>query len=138
MLMLLAAAGAVVAGATPGAAAKPACPATFEAFAAKFQTDVAFQKARTAPVVATSRVDAAARPEPKTVRGRLPRARVEFPVMPSRRDMREESIRLRIVGAGGATPSLVLTQEDTGYLLRLGFARDEGCWRLVSVDDQST
>ncbi|BAV97059.1 lysozyme inhibitor LprI family protein [Lysobacter enzymogenes] len=118
-----------------GNGAQVACPAQdLKGFVAAFAEDPALQKAFTAEEVDTAFVDYAAQPEPAESVERLPRARLNFPIMPNRAQQAKEGLHYREISADPQRAVIALEVPDTDAQLTYTFRRDR-CWTLIKIVD---
>jgi hypothetical protein len=123
-----------------GASAAASCPATFEAFIARFERSQSFQQAHTRYPLRYAYVDKEAQPEPRAIQAWVTRAKaarspgVRFPSPERQRAIPFD--RKTSTGNDGVTV-VRFDQPDTDHSLEFRFRRAAGCWQLLRVDDLS-
>lgn len=121
---------------TASAAAPANCPdADFDHFVQRFSADIAAQEKATADPLTMIQLDPNAQPEPAPVTRQVPRAEVEWPVIPNLEAARNGGREVVVSDDAGGRKVLVRTP-DTGDQQVYYFAQ-RPCWTLVKVDDQS-
>lgn len=132
---------------TPPGAAPPASPAVsvapsrcpdadFDAFLERFAASADAQRAATADPLTMTRLDPDAQPEPAPVVTRVPRARVEFPVLADAATREAEGSQLRVESPAADAREVIVGLPDSDAQVRFGFELRD-CWTLVRVDDES-
>jgi hypothetical protein len=118
-------------------AAPSACQATdFDGFLARFENDVAIQKAYTTIPLESSSIDPNAEPEPKAVVKQLAESEITFPVMPTRDKQDKDGLKSKRTDVSPTEITVQLTKPDTDYQMSFHF-RNDGCWHLYRVEDES-
>ncbi|WP_109511755.1 hypothetical protein [Pseudomonas ovata] len=121
----------------PSSAGVALCPSqNFDGFLERFANDVAVQKAFVSTPLRNEFIDPEAQPEPRPVSELLDKARLEFPLMPSEKQQRDEGLTLEKKLTAPDQAMIRLTKADTGYQRSLFFKR-EACWRLYRIQDDS-
>lgn len=127
--------------ATPAAAAAPAqagiaCPSQdFDAFLKAFADDVDVQKAYTQRPLRSDSIDPDASPEPKPVSVMLDGDGLQFPIMPSSQQQKQDGLSLSLSELNG-DKEVMLAKPDTDYQLSFFFRKGE-CWTLYRKRDDS-
>ena len=140
LTMVSLAAGLLLSPLSQAAAPKaraPACPsAEFPAFFAAYADSAALQKAFTVYPLAHVLLDHAVQPEPREIKVQLPKAKLSFPLIPSRAERKRAGLALRTDEVSAQSAKVSLFKEDTGYQVAYIFRKD-GCWKLERKEDRS-
>ncbi|RMQ47770.1 hypothetical protein ALQ04_04082 [Pseudomonas cichorii] len=113
------------------------CPSQdFENFLQHFANDISVQKAFVSTPLQSDFIDPEAEPEPRQVSRRLDKAQLDFPLMPSEQQQRNQGLTLNKTLQDPKHASITLRKADTGYQLSLFFKR-EACWMLYRIQDDS-
>lgn len=127
-------------GATASAAPQTAparCPYTgFAAFLQHFGHDIALQERSVADPLETRHVDAGAEPEPATVVRHVALAEVEWPVMPDPATLPHSHRVLETTAQADGGMQVRIRATDTSDQQTYTF-RQQPCWQLVRVEDES-
>lgn len=126
----------------PAAAQAPAaCPSTdFKAFLAAFQDDVAVQKAFTARPLQSeaNQENPDANGEPYiNVTKMLDGDAIEFPVMGTAVQLRQEKLKLEVTRQDPAEAEIKIFLDDTDYQIRYFFKKTASCWQLYRMANDS-
>jgi hypothetical protein len=118
---------------------KVACPARdFSEFIKAFSENTEVQMAFTKYPLKEQSLGIDAEPEPKPVVRKLRRDQVSFPVIHNEAERKKQLLELRVDSVIGSNAEVTLFKDNTGYLVTYEFEFDrEGCWYLLSVNDQS-
>ncbi|MFC5740019.1 hypothetical protein [Dyella tabacisoli] len=113
------------------------CPAQeFDKFLVAFANDVEIQKAFVTQPLQSESVDASAEPEPKPVTKMLSTAELHFPLMPSSQQQASDGVKLSQTSLDSKDMEVKLVKEDTDYQM-LFFFKNDGCWKLYRIRDDS-
>lgn len=117
--------------------APPVCPAqAFDTFLAAFANDVEVQKNFVTQPLQNESVDALAEPEPKPITKILNFVELHFPLMPSLQQQTHDGLKLIQTPSSNGEMEVKLIKPDTDYQL-LFFFRNDGCWKLYRMRDDS-
>ncbi|WP_349969938.1 hypothetical protein [Pseudomonas caspiana] len=121
----------------PAQTSVAACPAQdFDGFLKRFANDMEVQKAFVSTPLQSEYIDTEAQPEPRPVSELLDKSQLQFPLMPSDQQQRDQGLTLAKRLKGPDQAVIKLTKADTGYQLSLFFKR-EACWMLYRIQDES-
>ena len=119
------------------ASTTPTCPAqTFDIFLMAFANDVAVQKAFVTQPLQSESVDALAEPEPRPITKMLGFDQLHFPLMPNLQRQALDGLQLVKTISGNGEMEVKLVKPDTDYQV-LFFFRNDGCWKLYRMRDDS-
>jgi hypothetical protein len=123
------------------AIAENSCPAVFEQFIEKFESDRVFQQAHIKYPLKYTFLDYEAQPEPKEREKRLSQkevARLKAAIFPLRTTQSAHGLSLRKIKVLSPRQMWVqLAKPDTGYQLDFYFERTAVCWALAEYSDLS-
>ena len=125
------------AGSAHSAPAAPTCPTqAFDTFLTAFANDVAIQKAFVTQPLQSESIDALAEPEPRPVTRMLSFDELHFPLMPNLQRQALDGLQLVKTISGNGEMEVKLVKPDTDYQV-LFFFRNDGCWKLYRMRDDS-
>jgi hypothetical protein len=119
------------------ASATPVCQAqAFDTFLTAFADDIEVQKKSVTRPLQSESVDALAEPEPKPVTKMLSFAELHFPLMPTERQRAHDGLQISQTPSGSGEIEVKLVKPDTDYQ-RVFYFRNDGCWKLYRMRDDS-
>lgn len=113
------------------------CPGnTFEEFALNFSNNQRVQeKYIHIPLVKVELEDGNEEPEP--VEKLLTKKEIVFPVIEDEKNRVSKGLELEIIDDGQKLKEIKLFKPDTGYQVYYFFEKNNKCWDLIKIDDQS-
>jgi len=115
----------------------PICSAqNFDKFLSTFANDIEVQKKFIVLPLQSDSVDAMAEPEPKTVTKMLDLSALHFPLMPSTRKQINDGLKLSYKRINVGEVEVKLVKDDTDYQMTF-FFRNDGCWKLYRINNDS-
>lgn len=133
----------IAAFALPGAVlAEETCPARFDQFLERFESDRVFQQERTTDPLQYTFLDYAAQPEPKEQRKRLSKAELaqrKDAIFPSPATQKSHGLSIKKIADLPKSRKWVrIAKPDTGYQLDYYFDKTAACWTLTAHSNLST
>ena len=122
----------------------PACPSQdFPEFLKVFSESVGIQKAFTKyPLKYAQVTDATAEPLPKRSMRHLKKSDIRFPVFSSTKQLNIYGLRIDIQGKRQEKTEIVVErsagEKSLGHYVEYKFIKNNQCWKLFEINDQST
>ena len=108
----------------------------FAEFSRLFAEDADFQRKHTDVFIEKQAIDVAAEPEPKTIRYRLSRDKLKFPVLPLKGERDGKALQMLIESVESDGARVKLYKPETDYQIHYFFKRNT-CWTLIRIQDDS-
>lgn len=127
---------------SPSSSASPStstqrCPSQdFDAFLADFANDEEVQRTHVTNPLESESVDVNAEPEPKPVTRWMPVSALRFPLMKSIQQQDRSGFKRTLSASGTRGMEVKIAKEDTDEQTTF-FFRNEGCWMLYRMQDDS-